>query len=304
VPIDDLAQDLYSHQASFTGIKKIDSKVPDNLAAILNTEEEAVSKFEKYILEQKNLVNEKFNTIEQEILRSLHGIKSKILDSLGDQLDLFKSNYSAYKKELERYYGEDKVNELTKDKFFEELNASSNARDLENKFKALLREAKNLDEMKDLSTEGIVAKLTKFKEALEANANLLPKSLLLNEEDLKCSLTPLRKTLKEMHENITLFQNSIYPITGEPVDTILLKPTDLQYLAEQIRKGEPLSLKHKISIKRDGSNFDEVMKAATTLEHKTLSVIKSRNGLVIAVYLDPNRLLWYELPSEQQVVKN
>jgi len=282
VLIDDLVQNLYAHQASSTGGRKIGTKVPDNLAAILNTEEEAVSKFEEYILKQRNLVSEKFNVIEQEILGSLQAIKSKILDSLEDQLNLFRSNYSTYKKELDKYYGEDiqstkGENELTKETFFEELNSFNSTRDLENMFKTLLREA-NLDEMKDISTEGIVAKLTTFKEALEQNTKLQPKSIILIEDELKSSLALVQKALQGFGEGISLIQNSVYPITGAPLDSAILKPTDLEFLADKIQNGKPLSLKHKISIKSDGSNLDKIMQAALDSEQKTLSVIKGRKG--------------------------
>ena len=115
-------------------------------------------------------------------------------------------------------------NELTKAKFFEELNSFNSTKDLENKIKTLLREARNIPKMKDLSIKGTVAKLTKFKKALEKNANFLPKSLLLDEQELRSSLAPVQKALKEFSESISLIQHSIYPLAGEPLDSAILKP--------------------------------------------------------------------------------
>ena len=66
-------------------------------------------------------------------------------------------------------------NELTKAKFFEELNSFNSTRDLENKLKTLLREA-NLDEMKD-STEEIVVSSLHSKKLLRRTPKYNPRVL-------------------------------------------------------------------------------------------------------------------------------
>lgn len=288
IPIQEYIQRSVSYFEKNQKENTIEGDPPADLLAVLDSEDETVSKLSAYIEAEKLKVENSFAEITQMLNTICMKSKQEIFTNLDKQLHKLRFNYRYYKDKLNKFYGkqtEKELSELTTEKgIITAINKCESSADLEFLIKQInneMNENKFYNSYDDRS-EGMKHVLKELSNTIQSQKHILPKTQFSDQERSQKSMAEFQKAMNAAIDKIGYLDCEISQVSfnsATRINSTIFKNSDDVEMTKAWLSSDPPSLRFNLLIRgtRDGFDAQTFHKKCDNIKN-TLVLIKTNFG--------------------------
>lgn len=301
---------IQSAVSSFEKLEKSKTLVkgnpPRDLTAVLDSEDEVVSRLSTYIEAEKLKVETSFGDLIQQFNTLCIKAKQDILANLDNQLHNIRFNYRYYRGKLDKYYGKQSETELpkltTERGIITAINKCESSTDLEYLIKQIndeMNENKFFDNQGD-GIEGRKKALAELSTMIKTRSEILPKTRFSDQDQSQKNTDSFFKSMSTFMDEISCFENEVMQLNlfGSEMDSkVVTKASDSEMIKNWLSP-TPFSLKFKLLTRgtRDGFDADTFHKTCDNTKN-TLVLVKTSFGKICGGFTE---LEWNAIEDYKQ----
>lgn len=236
---------------------------PQELLAVLEGEDELISKVSAHIESEKLKVEVSFGEIIQDFNSLCNKAKQELFVDLDNQLLNFRNNFLYYKKRLNKFYGKETESETaaltTESGIISSINNCESSADLEFLIKQIYDEIRESGLFESFSnrTEGISVMLKELKNSIKKQGELLPTTIFSDPMKSQEIIEKLKKPLAQFAQEAHRIEHKIMPLSmssSYEFDSKIVTNSDHQEMISGWLSSQPQRLMLKLLFRatRDG----------------------------------------------------